>query len=91
MSSSVYGVVANLCNELPEDFRALVKPKAFDYFGYDGDSYWSFCCRNSCQCTATENLVQEYEREFEQLSEDQKLLTLCSEAGLRLVEEGQYS
>ena len=28
---SVYGAVANLCNELSEDFRALVKPEAFDY------------------------------------------------------------
>ena len=36
------------------------------------------------------DLVQEYERKFEQVSEDQKLSKLCSEAGLRLVERGQY-
>ena len=35
---SVYGAVADLYNELSEDFRALVKPEALDYFGYDGDS-----------------------------------------------------
>ena len=36
------------------------------------------------------NLVQEYDRKFEQLSEDQKLSKLCSDAGLKLVERGQY-
>ena len=36
------------------------------------------------------NLVQEYDRTFEQLSEDQKLSKLCSDAGLKLVERGQY-
>ena len=36
------------------------------------------------------NLVQEYERKFEQLSEDQKLSKLCSDARLKLVERGQY-
>ena len=34
--------------------------------------------------------MQEYERKFEQLSEDQKLSKLCSDAGLKLVEKGQY-
>ena len=29
------------------------------------------------------NLLQEYEQRFENLSEDQKLSKLCSEAGLR--------
>ena len=36
------------------------------------------------------NLVQEYERKFEPLAEDQKLSKLCSDAGLKLVERGQY-
>ena len=35
------------------------------------------------------NLVQEYERKFEHLSEDQKLSKLCSDAGLKLVERGR--
>ena len=34
--------------------------------------------------------MQEYDRKFEQLSEDQKLSKLCSDAGLKLVERGQY-
>ena len=32
----------------------------------------------------------EYKRKFEQLSDDQKLSELCSGAGLKLVEKGQY-
>ena len=36
------------------------------------------------------NLLQEYEQRFENLSEDQKLSRLCSEAGLRLVDIGQF-
>ena len=36
------------------------------------------------------NLRQEYQRKFEQLSEDQKLSKLCSDAGLKLVEREQY-
>ena len=36
------------------------------------------------------NLVQEYERQIEQLSEDQKLSKRCCYAGLKLVETGQY-
>ena len=36
------------------------------------------------------NLLQEHEQRFEKLSEDQKLSRLCSEAGLRLGEIGQF-
>ena len=45
---------------------------------------------NSTIAQQRRNLVQEYEREFEQLSEDQKLSKLCSGAGLKLVQQGQY-
>ena len=34
--------------------------------------------------------MQENERQFEQLSEDQKLSKQCSDAGSKLVEQGQY-
>ena len=36
------------------------------------------------------NLLQDYEQRFERLPEDQKLPKLCSEAGLNLVEIGQF-
>ena len=44
---SVFGAVADLCNELSEDLRASGETWS------DGDSYWPFYCRNSYQCTAT--------------------------------------
>ena len=51
---SVYGAVANLCNELSEDFRALGKP---DWsFAHDSDSYCSIYLRSSNQWTATRKL-----------------------------------
>ena len=45
---------------------------------------------NSTNAQQRRNLAQECERTFEQLSEDQKLSKLCSEAGLKLVEQGQH-
>ena len=46
--------------------------------------------KNSNNAQQRGNLVQEYERKFEQLSEDQKLSKLRSDAGLKFVEQGQY-
>ena len=37
------------------------------------------------------NLLQEYEHKFEQLSEDQKLSKLCSDAGLKIFEKDNSS
>ena len=36
------------------------------------------------------NLLRDYEHKFEQLPEDQKLSKLCSDAGLKIVEKGQF-
>ena len=36
------------------------------------------------------NLLQDYDRKFEQLPEDQKLSKLCCDAGLKIVEKGQF-
>ena len=36
------------------------------------------------------NLLQEYEQQFEQLSDAQKLSKRCSNAGVKTVERGQY-
>ena len=56
-------------------------------------SRWKFLrtsfCRPSYRSTATRNLLQEYEQQFEQLSDDQKLSKLCSNAGLKTVEGRQ--
>ena len=66
---SIYGAMADLCDEVPKRIGAHGKPAAPEQWG---------------------NLRQEYERKFQQLSEDQKLSKLCSDAGLKLVERGQY-
>ena len=36
------------------------------------------------------NLLQDYEHKFEQLPEDRTLSNLCSDAGLKIVEKGQF-
>ena len=84
---SVYGAVADLCNELPKDLGAPGKLAAPDHL-----ETMETPTRHSAEETQTNAqqrgiLVQEYERKFEQLSEDQKLSKLCSDAGLMLVEK----
>ena len=87
---SVYGAIADLCNELPKDLRAPGKLAAPDHL-----ETMEIPTRPSAEETLTNeqqrrNLVQEYERKFKQLSQDQKLSKLCSDAGSKLVEQGQY-
>ena len=70
---SIYGAIADLCNELSEDLRASGKLAAPDHL-----EKMEIPARLSAEETQTyaqqrRNLVQEYERKFEQLSEDQKL------------------
>ena len=57
-------------------------------FGNDGNSHRTSLCRPSDWWAATGNLLQEYEQQFEQLSDDQKLSKLCSNAGLKTFERG---
>ena len=73
--------LADLCNGLPKDLWALGKPAAPDHL-----ETMEIPTRLSAEETQTNaqqrgNLVQEYERKFEQLSQDQKLPKLCSDAG----------
>ena len=86
---SFYGAIADLCNELPKDLGAPGKLAAPDHL-----EKREIPTRLSAEETQTNaqqrrNRVQEYERRFEQLSEDQKLPKLCSDSGLKLVETGQ--
>ena len=88
--ASQWSSIDFLCNELPKDLRVLEKPAAPDHL-----EKMEIPPRLSAEGTETKaqqrrNLVQEYERKFEQLSEDQKLSKLCSDAGLKLVETRQY-
>ena len=87
---SIYGAIADLCNELSEDLWAPEKPAAPDHWETMEIPTDFSKAENSTNAQQRRNLVQEYERKFEQLSEDHKLSKLCSDAGLKLVERGQY-
>ena len=87
---SLHGPVADMIAQLPVDQRAPGKPVASGQL----DEVEILTQPPLAELQATEeqqrNPLQEYEERFERLSEDQKLPRLCSEAGLRLVEVGQF-
>ena len=71
---TVYGAVAYLCNELSGDLRASGKPEAPDHL-----ETMEIPARRSSEETQTNaqqrrNPVQEYERKFEQLSENPEII-----------------
>ena len=87
---SIYGAIADLCDELSEVFWVPVKPAAPKHLEKVEIPTVRSEAENSTNDQQWRNLRQEYERKFEQLSEDQKLSKLCSDAGLKLVEPEQY-
>ena len=87
---SIYGVVEDFCNEVPKDPGAPGKPAALEHLEKIEIPTDLSIAEHSTKAQQRGNLVQEYERKFEQLSEDQKLSKLCSDTGLKLVEQGQY-
>ena len=86
---SIYGAAADLCNEAPKDFRApgklaaLVRLEKMEILTDLSEA------ENSTDAQQRWNLVQDYERRFQHMSDDQKLSKLFSDAGLRIVEKGQ--
>ena len=78
----VYGATADLCKELSEDSESSEKLEASDHL--ETKEIPAGTNTNEQQ---RGNLVQDYERRFEQLLEDQKLSKLHSDAGLRIVEK----
>ena len=86
---SVYGAIADLCNELPKGLRAPGKPAAPNHLEKIDIPTDLSIAENSTGAQQRRNLVQEYKRKFEQLPEDQTLSQLCSDAGLKLVAQGQ--
>ena len=87
---SLCWAVADMIAELPVDQRAPGKPVASGRL----DEQEIITEPPLAELQANEerqgNLLQEYEERIEKLSEDQKLSRLCSEAGLRSVEVGQF-
>ena len=87
---SIHGAIADLCDEVPKGIRAQGKPAAPDHLEKMEIPTDLSIAENSTNAQQRRNLVQEYERKFEQLSEHQTLSKLCSDAGWKLVERGQY-
>ena len=87
---SLHGAAADMIAESPVDQKAPEKPAASGQL----DKQEIITQRLLAELQANEerqgNLLQEYEERFERSSEDQKLSRLCSEAGLRIVEVGQF-
>ena len=85
---SVNGAVADLSNELSEGVRASEKPDAPDHLEKMEIPTDLSIAEDPTNAQQRRNLVQEFERKFEQVSVDQKLSKICSNAGLKLVEQG---
>ena len=83
---SVFGAVADLCNELSDGFGTSGKPEAPDHLETMENPTGLSDAETHTNAQHRRNLVQEYERKFEPLFEDQKLSKLCSDAGLKLIE-----
>ena len=87
---SLFGAVADMIADLPAGQRAPRKPVASGQL----DKQEILTPPPLAELQANEerqgNLLQEYEERFEKLSKDEELSRLCSEAGLRLVEVGQF-
>ena len=87
---SIYGAATEFCNDAPKDFRAPVKLAALDRLEKMEIPTDLSVAENSSNAQQWRNSLLEYERKFEQVSEDQKSSKLCSDAGLKLVETGKY-
>ena len=87
---SIYGAIADVCDEVPKSIRApgkLAAPQHMEKMEIPADFS---IAENSTKAQQWRNLAQEYERKFDHLSEDQKLSKLCSDAGLKLSDEEIY-
>ena len=96
---SIYGAIADLCDEVPKRIRlaghlastlALGKLAAPKHLEKVEIPTVLSRAEKSTNEQLWGNLRQEHEQNLEQLSEDQKLSKLCSDAGLKLFEREQY-
>ena len=86
---SLYGAVADMIQELPEDQIAPGRPVASDQMEQE-ILFQPLIAEVQINDERQGNLLQDNEQRFENLREDQKLSKLCSEASLNLVEFGQF-
>ena len=79
---NVYGATTDLCKKLSKDSESSGKSEASDHLEtmqIPADSHVNEQQRG--------NLAQDYERRFEQFSDEQKLSKLWSDADLKIVEK----
>ena len=79
-----------MCREVSKDTMASGKLEAHDPLESTEIFTEPPSADNRTDEQRRRNLLQEYEQQFEQLSDNQKLSKLCSDAGLKTVERGQY-
>ena len=87
---SVFGAVADLCRELSKDSMASEKPEAYDHLETVEIPTEPPTPDSHTDEHPQGNLLQDYDRKFEQLTYHQKLSKLCSDAGLKTVERVQF-
>ena len=86
---SLHGAMADVIQGLPEDQVASGRPVASDQT--EQEMYIQLpIAEVPSKDKRQGNLLQDYEQKCERPPEDQKLSKLCSEAGLTLVEVGQF-
>ena len=86
---SIYGAVADMCTEVSQDTTmASGKPEADDALETMEIPTELSKADPRTDKQQRRNLLQEYEQQFEQLSDAQKLSKLCSNSGLKIVERG---
>ena len=87
---SIYGAAADLYKELSKNSRASGKPEANEHLEtVEFPTELPFADLHT-DAELQGNVLQDYERKFEQLPEDQKLSKLCCDDGLKIVEKGQF-
>ena len=84
---SIYGAVADLCKELSDDSEVAEKHAANEDLESTGIPAGLLVADPHTNAELQGNLLRNYEHKFEQLTEDQKLSKLCSNAGLKIVEK----
>ena len=75
---SIYGAAPDLCKKLSKDSRASGKPDANEYFETMEIPTAPPIADPHTDAEPQGNLLQDNERKFEQLLEDQTLSKLCS-------------
>ena len=88
---SIYGAVADLCNELAPDSRKQAEGEVWKSMVVPDRITPNANAISQTDLSAQVNLLREYEQKFAELPDDQKLSKLCSDAGfLKEIGKGQF-